>query len=230
MSFNLKIGFLLALGLGVLALHLRYPWVLEDPDNIAGLIFLVLLLSALIVSGGGRRRPQGVMNAISHLLIWGVLIVGVALAYDNRDALQRIAAHGLSAFQPGAAVSVAPGAALLSRGSDGHFTAIAEVQGRRVPMLVDTGATLVSLPFEDAKRAGVDVGRLEFVQEVMTANGVAFAAPIILDEVAIGDIRLRNVRASVAQPGRLSTALLGMSFLSRLSAYSFEGDRLILRE
>jgi len=50
----------------------------------------------------------------------------------------------------------------------------------------------------------------------------------MLDEVALGDIRVRDVRAAVID-APLVTSLLGMSFLSRLSGFSVEDGKLVLR-
>ncbi|MNL56771.1 hypothetical protein D3C87_1802890 [compost metagenome] len=64
----------------------------------------------------------------------------------------------------------------------------------------------------------------------MTANGPAMAAPVRLDEIAIGPISRRNVRAMVAQDGMLDESLLGMSFLSTLSSLNMQTDELRLRD
>ena len=55
------------------------------------------------------------------------------------------------------------------------------------------------------------------------------AAETRIDEIAIGPIVMRNVRALVARPGALSESLLGMSFLERLQSYTVERGRLILK-
>ena len=94
--------------------------------------------------------------------------------------------------------------------------------------MVDTGATIVVLSYEDAERAGIFLNPSDFTQAVTTANGVARIAPVTLDRVTIGDITVRNVPAAVAEPGRLKTSLLGMSFLSRLSRFDMRSDVLVL--
>ena len=83
--------------------------------------------------------------------------------------------------------------------------------------MVDTGASIVALTFEDAASAGIHVRDPEFTHRVSTANGVARVAMITLDSVAIDDIMVRNVRAAVAERGKLTKTLLGMSFLGQLS-------------
>jgi aspartyl protease family protein len=65
---------------------------------------------------------------------------------------------------------------------------------------------------------------------VMTANGRARAAPITLDQVAIGPIVRHNVAATVAEDGRLDQSLLGMSFLETLGSLQMQTDELRMRD
>jgi aspartyl protease family protein len=118
----------------------------------------------------------------------------------------------------------------LKAGRNGHFETRAEINGRAVEVLVDTGASWIALTFEDAERAGIYIKDSDFTQRTQTANGIARAAPVILDRVTIGDITIRNVRASVAERGRLHMTLLGMTFLSRLSRTEMRKGTLVLYE
>jgi aspartyl protease family protein len=117
----------------------------------------------------------------------------------------------------------------LKVGRNGHFETTAEINGRPVDVLVDTGATLVALSYEDAERAGIYPREADFTQRTQTANGIGRAAPVMLDRVTIGDITVRNVQASVAEPGRLFKTLLGMAFLSKLRV-EMRGGTLVLNE
>lgn len=104
----------------------------------------------------------------------------------------------------------------LRAGRNGHFEANAAINGRPVNVLVDTGATVVALTYEDARSAGLQIGANDFRHFGNTANGKARFASVMLDDIRIGDIVVRNVQASVSEPGKLHVSLLGMSFLSRL--------------
>jgi len=127
--------------------------------------------------------------------------------------------------------SVATGSRVeLRAGPSGHFHVEAEVNGRSVPVMVDTGATMVALSYEDAESAGIYLRPQDFTHGVNTANGRARVAPVQLDRVSIGDITVRNVRAVVSERGRLSTSLLGMSFLSRLSRAEMRSGTLELED
>jgi aspartyl protease family protein len=119
----------------------------------------------------------------------------------------------------------------LKAGRNGHFFARAEINGRPIDVLVDTGASGVGLSYEDAERAGIYVQSSDFIWHSKTANGVVKVAPITIDRISIGDITVRNVQGTVAEPGRMSTGtLLGMSFLNRLRRVEMRDGTLVLQE
>lgn len=111
----------------------------------------------------------------------------------------------------------------------GHFQANAQINGRTIEVLVDTGASLVAMSYEDAQAAGVTPRADEFRYVSQTANGDARFARVRLDEVRIGSISVRNVEAAVSQPGRLNTTLLGMSFLRNVR-FESQGGVLTLEQ
>jgi aspartyl protease family protein len=114
-------------------------------------------------------------------------------------------------------------------GSGGGFSIAAQVNGARVSMALDTGASSVVLTQDAAKAAGLPLEVLAYTVTVDTANGRARAAPVTLDRVAVGSIVARSVPALIAPPGQLRVSLLGMSFLKRLDSWEVRGDRLLLR-
>ena len=118
----------------------------------------------------------------------------------------------------------------LRAGVHGHYYTSAEVNGRSINVLVDSGASIVALTFADARRAGLNIRDSDYTQRVSTANGLARVAPVVLDRVSIGDITVRDVQAAVSEPGSLATSLLGMSFLSRLQRMDMRAGVLILQE
>jgi clan AA aspartic protease (TIGR02281 family) len=119
--------------------------------------------------------------------------------------------------------------AAATRGRNGHFVFDAEVDGFTIPMMFDTGASFVTLRAEDAARAGIDGGSLNYSVRVRTANGITDAAPISIDLLRIGGITRRNVAALVTRRGRLAVSLLGQSFLTRVAGYHVDGDSIVLR-
>lgn len=123
-----------------------------------------------------------------------------------------------------------PGVAYISANRVGQFDLSALINGQHVRLMADTGATLVALTNLDARKVGIDVGKLVFDTPVMTANGRAMKALTRLDSVVVGGIEVRDVQAIVAQPGQLEVSLLGMSYIRRLSKFELSGDQLVLFE
>jgi aspartyl protease family protein len=89
---------------------------------------------------------------------------------------------------------------------------------------------VVALTADDADTAGIFVRDRDFTGRIQTANGSARVAPVVLDEVTIGDITVRDVRAVVSEPGALSVSLLGMTFLNQLDRVDMRSGKLILQD
>jgi aspartyl protease family protein len=119
------------------------------------------------------------------------------------------------------------GTVTISRGWGGHFFTDADVAGRSLHFVVDTGATSVALSREDAQRVGVDVDHLDFSHQAQTAAGITRVAQTTLPQLRIGEIQLLDVPAVVLDEPS-GVALLGQSFLGRIDKVSIEGDRMTL--
>ncbi len=119
---------------------------------------------------------------------------------------------------------------VLSANDYGHFHAVAQIRGQQVEFMTDTGATYVALSYETAQKLGLAPQNLRFNGRSTTANGVARVASIVLDVVRIGDIAVKDVQAVIAEPGRMTQNLLGMSFIRQLSGFELNGARLTMIE
>jgi aspartyl protease family protein len=107
------------------------------------------------------------------------------------------------------------GTVVLAPDTRGHFIADGAINGAYVRMLVDTGATYVSIPASEAARIGIDYRKGQR-GVTNTANGTAVVYRLLLDSVTLGDITLYNVTAAVHEGRGLDITLLGMSFLNRM--------------
>lgn len=110
---------------------------------------------------------------------------------------------------------------------DGHFWAVASINGVRTRMLIDSGATVTAISEQTARQAGVDTGTGLTPVMIHTANGVARAQTGSVDELRVGNIVARNLKV-VTAPGLGSLDVLGMNFLSKLDSWRVEGRTLIL--
>ncbi|PDT28054.1 TIGR02281 family clan AA aspartic protease [Rhizobium sp. L9] len=224
---------LVVIGIGLAVLILN-----GDSGRILGLQsdefgrFVYLLPIALMLSAGIWARSVG--ETMRQMMIWLVIILALVTVYLYRQEAIGVGNRVLAGLIPGRAVVVATseGGAeiILHKLLNGHFEADVNVNGRTVEMLVDTGSSMVALSHEDAERIGIDLTGLTYSMTVMTANGRSRAAPITLEQVAIGPIVRNNVAASVAEDGRLDQSLLGMSFLETLGSLQMQTDELRMRD
>ena len=193
------------------------------------LIPLVILTIVLAASLFARRQKLSTM--IGNLAIWAALFVTALVGYTYRADIQDVAARVFGELMPSAGVVDSEnGTATFRRGPDGHFLVASEINGARIPLLFDTGASAVVLSYRDAQRAGIDVADLSFTTPVTTANGTGRAALVHLDRMEIGGIVRGDIRAFVAERGALEGSLLGMTFLETLSRYGVEGNQLELAD
>ncbi len=223
----------LIIGLAVLALLLSEPSL--DSVTVGGrtdmrVVYLAVLAAALAIVGAGRLLVRGGRKTLVHSAIWLGVFTGLLTAFAFRDEAAVIVHEIQAELMPSVALSRSVGEAELRRAWDGHYRATAEVNGVEMRLMVDTGASMVLIPFEQVAEIGIDPDTLDFSMPVTTANGRSSVAPIRLSSIKIGPIAVFDVPAAVARPGRLKTGLLGMSFLDRLAETSFRGDRLILRQ
>ena len=115
---------------------------------------------------------------------------------------------------------------VLKRNRFGHYVASGAINGHDVVFMLDTGASDVSIPEAIARDIGLKKGRPMVYQ---TANGRITVYATQLDDVALGDIRLHDVRATINPHYASDDILLGMSFLKHLE-FTQRGDTLTLRQ
>jgi aspartyl protease family protein len=188
---------------------------------------LVFVGSALFGRGLGAGE---IFRAVAGWLAILLVLIG---GYAYRNELAGVGGRLLGVLAPGVPISgrlagEADAAVVIVRSMDGHFAVQAHIDSVPMTMMVDTGASFVTLTTEDAARIGVNVGALRFTMPIRTANGLIQAAPITIDKLAVGSIERNKVPALVAPSESLDQSLLGMSFLNTLDGYAISGDRLVL--
>jgi len=169
---------------------------------------------------GNRAALLQIDGAAPRKLNVGQRAAGVSLVSVSGDRAtlevggkRRILILGQQQGSGAAPVAVRQ-SAVIAADRGGHFLADGQVNGGYVRFLVDTGASAIALPAQDANRLGIDYrkGQRGVTQ---TANGPAPFYAVTLDSVKVGNIELHAVYAVVLEGG-LNFALLGMSFLNRV--------------
>jgi aspartyl protease family protein len=114
---------------------------------------------------------------------------------------------------------------VLRRGLDGHYRAEALINGEKVDVLVDTGATGVAISQDVADRLN-----LKSINAIRTntANGDGVGYMVRLKSVKLGGVDAQDVSAMIA-PSLDGDVLLGMSFLNRMDVRLYKGEMTIKR-
>jgi aspartyl protease family protein len=114
----------------------------------------------------------------------------------------------------------------LNRQPSGHYVAAGMINDYPVEFLIDTGATLVTIPGELADRASLVYGS---AKSVNTANGRGQGYITTLQSVTLDNIVLRQVKAIILpNAGDMKQVLLGMSFLEAFELVQ-KNDALTIR-
>lgn len=230
MSRRLTWSLVLGVGLSLAALIAT-----TDQDAITNLLRhdmgALALKIALVVCIGGlvlalfRERLSKALEATMFWAVVGLLlVVGYTYRFELREVTDRVIAELMPGHVAGHGRNVE-----VVRARSGDFAVAAHVNGAKVPMVLDTGATSVVLTQDAARAAGLPIEVLNYSVNVDTANGRTRAAAVTLDRLAVGALTERSVPALVAQPGQLKSNLLGMSFLNRLESWEVRGDKLRMR-
>ncbi len=220
----------LALALAAAVLLARHSEGLTGPlstGEMASLVYrvgLIVLISGAVLAIFRQNFNQALVNA----LFWVVIAFVLVLVYTYRFQLTDIGDRVLVELVPGRALTHGR-TVELARANTGDFRIGTEVNGMRIAMVLDTGASSVVLTHDAAKKAGLPLEFLKYSVNVETANGHTLAAPVTLDRVAVGGIVERGVPALIAQPGQLKLSLLGMSFLNRLQSWEVRGSTVMMR-
>jgi aspartyl protease family protein len=114
------------------------------------------------------------------------------------------------------------------RHTDGLFYVQANVNGKPIRFLVDTGASYMVLTDADARAAGIVLGKDQFNGQVSTVGGNAAMAWTRLDRVELAGHDVRDLRAVVVRNG-LGVSLLGQNMLAKLDSVTLTSGQLHLR-
>jgi aspartyl protease family protein len=144
---------------------------------------------------------------------------------DAQDADTPVIAHTTPV-----APELGANSAMLRREDDGHYWARADIDGTSIKLLVDTGASIVALTWNDAQRLRLKPEELDFRWAINTANGETKGASVLIPTIRIGNVEIEDVEAMVLKDGLLENSLLGMSFLGKLYSYEFKQNQLIIRQ
>jgi len=190
-------------------------------DLMLGGVYILMAIMLVLGSLMARREPLAKM--VTTALAWTVIFAAGFILFTFRDDFGYLAQR-LKAEAVGSPVSEGR-ETRIPMAIDGHFWVHAQLNGRDVKFLVDSGATMTTIDRDTANEAGVHVSPKadEFVR---TGNGIIRVSSGRADELRVGSIVRRDVGLQIAENDDLN--VLGMNYLSSLSRWGVEGRWLIL--
>jgi len=175
----------------------------ESTDKVVDIAIARMKAGAVVKE---ERNQRFKFIAIAALVITGLAVFsGLDFVYRTPDS--ETAASG--------EITVS-----LQQGQGGHYLAAGKINDIPVKFLVDTGATDVAIPLSVAEEIGLPLG-LSF--RTVTANGYGKAYETKIKSIALGDIKLTDVKASVSEGLTGDAILLGMSFLRKTKVVTEDG-------
>ncbi|MCP4983099.1 MAG: TIGR02281 family clan AA aspartic protease [Gammaproteobacteria bacterium] len=163
-------------------------------------------------------KKLGMMFTVAGWIL-GILLL--TLAFSKILDQQNNPNQSISTLQTPAFQEV-----VLTRNRNGHYIFGGEINHHKVTFLVDTGATITAIPGELQQALGLKRGP---ATSVSTANGLTTAYLTRLDQLAIGEIELFDVNASLIPNMGVDQILLGMNVLKHFELVQ-RGDELMIRQ
>jgi aspartyl protease family protein len=162
-------------------------------------------------------KKLGMMFTLAGWIL-GFLLLGLVFSkiLDNRNNPNQFVATGrTSDYQE----------IVLKRNHYGHYVFDGEINQKPVTFIVDTGATTTAIPENLQDYLQLEAGP---AFTVLTANGKATAYATRINVLKMGDIVLKNTRASLNPGLGNREILLGMNILKHMELIQRD-DVLIIR-
>ena len=194
--------------------------------NWANLLYLSIFLAFLLYGLAGSKSLKS-KDILRYSIYWIAIALVLIIAYSYRSNFQGFTDKISGEINPSRARLNQEGHITINSSLGGHFYINLSINNQKVRLMVDTGATDLTLSLNDARRIGLDISKLNFNKRYHTANGITHAAMVTLDHVRIANLEFENVKASINQ-GHMSNSLLGINFLKRFKKYEFSNHKLIL--
>ena len=197
----------------------------RDATAVSEVVVLGLFRDRAVVKIDGQQRVLSVGKSSPE----GVTLVSsnsreAVLEIDGKQATYTLGTQIGTRFQPpapGTTVTIAPDIS-------GMYQVGGSINGFQVEFIVDTGATVVALNRNEARRMGIDYRMLGRKAVSDTAAGPDPVYLVNLSRVRVGDIELTDVQGAVHEGDHPTAILLGNSFLGRVDLQR-QGDLLLLK-
>jgi len=142
------------------------------------------------------------------IIFWCLAIAALAYYFNDKINEKFNPNQHVQSVVNGENVSI-----ILQQNSQGHYLASGTINGHSVNFLLDTGATLISIPMNLAQQLKLPQGK---PYPVSTANGQVIVFSTQISSLEIGALSFNNLEGHLNSGMQGNTILLGMSALKHL--------------
>ncbi|MFN3619701.1 TIGR02281 family clan AA aspartic protease [Sphingorhabdus sp.] len=197
--------------------------IMEDgPSLIWGVVCILLLISSL----AARRLPLGYIAkaGLAWVAIFAALFAIFSFRFEFLGVWERVKAD--IAGTGGQTIS---GEAIeLRRQDDGHYWLQANINGKPVRFMIDSGATITAVNANTASETGIEVDANGYPIILNTANGRVAAKRGVARSLSIGPHNIQNHQVVVSDSfGDVN--VLGMNFLDSMASWKVEANMMVLQ-
>jgi aspartyl protease family protein len=176
-----------------------------------------LFTDAAVITVDGRRKMIRVGDTFQGVTLLAAYSRTATLVYEGEEMVLGISRRIGANYQEPVEDKVT-----IQRNELLQYMTTAQINGRSVEVLVDTGANVVAMNTDHARKLGVDL-KSGKPASVETAGGVVKARFVVLRSVNLGGIKVNNVQASVIEGEFPGTILLGMTYLQHVDIQEENG-------
>jgi aspartyl protease family protein len=194
----------------------------DQPLMTLTIVAILLAVGAGMLAATRPRLGQALRNTAYLGLVAALLLTVAQLAGHNSRS---DAALLLDRTRPAEIVGTET---VIAMRADGHFWVEAQLNGRPVDFLIDTGATYTGVSRRVAERVGLRPDENGAGVILETANGPIVARMAEADSLRFGGIEANALPVAIGPDGEVDTNVIGMNLLSQLGAWRVEDNRLIL--
>jgi aspartyl protease family protein len=194
-------------------------------DRTAEFVYLIAILVFVASAFMVRRIPIG--QGLKMFAGWVVIFLAAFVAFQLKDDIVGFANQVLDERRAESTGLQVGGNLEIKQALDGHFWVDARINGQPARFLVDSGATTTSISVDTARRAGIEPSS-GIPAIVRTANGTVAVQRGRAERLQVGHIAREDLAVHISE-GFGETNVLGMNFLSSLSGWGVERNRLILK-
>lgn len=171
-----------------------------------------------------------ILTSCSVIRLTGdTVVVGSKLARETVKFSSLVVEKGAKLSGAGIRYFAGTRVVKLEREGDSYFVNVRINKSQNARLLLDTGASNIQVSRRIVQKSGINISRERRVNCTLADGSIVPAAAIVLKEVRIGGVKVKNVDAVALLYEEItqSDGLLGMSFLNNFN-FEIDTDRSLL--